>query len=123
MLWCWCSVTSRGVYLPLQVFWTGNRGWGVRCEVDIPVGAFVCCYVGKTITKTEADASRSAGKDYLQPLDHFPQVYSHIARQPSTIEPVRLTECFVVSLVTELCWSFAHEEGHGPGSYRNLHSA
>ena len=35
---------SRGITLPLEVFMTPSKGWGVRCAEDIPTGTFVCCY-------------------------------------------------------------------------------
>ncbi len=48
-------VVSRGLQLPLEVFKTENgRGWGVRCSCDIPIGTFVCDYVGRLLTDTEA---------------------------------------------------------------------
>ena len=48
-------VVTIGVDLPLEVFKTANgRGWGVRCSSHIPIGGFVCDYVGKLMTDTEA---------------------------------------------------------------------
>ena len=48
-------VVSQGLQLPLEVFKTSNgRGWGVRCSSDIPIGTFVCDYVGKLLTDSEA---------------------------------------------------------------------
>ena len=48
-------VVSQGLQLPLEVFKTSNgRGWGVRCSCDIPVGTFVCDYVGRLMTDIEA---------------------------------------------------------------------
>lgn len=48
-------VVSQGIQLPLEVFRTSNgRGWGVRCSCDIPVGTFVCDYVGRLLTDIEA---------------------------------------------------------------------
>ena len=45
----------RRLQLPLEVFKTENgRGWGVRCSCDIPVGTFVCDYVGRLMTDIEA---------------------------------------------------------------------
>ena len=64
-----CSVATRGVAYPLHVFWTGHRGWGVRCEVDIPVGSFVCAYVGRLCTNSEAELIQE--DKYLFELEHF----------------------------------------------------
>lgn len=48
-------VVSQGLQLPLEVFKTSNgRGWGVRCSSEIPIGTFVCDYVGKLLTDHEA---------------------------------------------------------------------
>ena len=48
-------VVTIGVDLPLEVFKTANgRGWGVCCSCLIPIGGFVCDYVGKLMTDTEA---------------------------------------------------------------------
>ena len=48
-------MVTIGVNLPLEVFKTANgRGWGVRCSCHIPIGGFVCDYVGKLMTDTEA---------------------------------------------------------------------
>ena len=48
-------VASCGITLPLEVFWTGpQRGWGVRCAVSIPIGQFICEYVGAVATDEEA---------------------------------------------------------------------
>lgn len=45
---------SAGVWLPLEVHYTGLRGWGVRCARDITGGQFVAEYVGELITNMEA---------------------------------------------------------------------
>ncbi|KAH6970789.1 SET domain protein [Ilyonectria sp. MPI-CAGE-AT-0026] len=80
---CACSidcpnrVVERGRTIPLQIFRTADRGWGVRCPVPIKKGQFVDRYVGEIITSTEADRRRSASaiserKDvYLFALDKF----------------------------------------------------
>ena len=47
-------VVARGIKLPLEVFKTEHKGWGVRCVVDIPVGSFVCDYAGLILTDSEA---------------------------------------------------------------------
>lgn len=43
------QVVSKGHTLPLEVFMTKNKGWGLRCKERIPIGAFVCEYVGEVI--------------------------------------------------------------------------
>jgi [histone H3]-lysine9 N-trimethyltransferase SUV39H len=80
---CRCSrecpnrVVERGRTIPLQIFQTENRGWGVRSTVDIRRGQYVDRYLGEIITPAEADRRRKASdkaqrKDvYLFALDKF----------------------------------------------------
>lgn len=80
---CSCSkqcpnrVVERGRTVPLQIFRTENRGWGVRCPVPIRKGQFVDRYLGEIITSQEADRRRAEStmarrKDvYLFALDKF----------------------------------------------------
>ncbi|KAI1157293.1 SET domain-containing protein [Nemania serpens] len=80
---CICSpacpnrVVERGRKVPLQIFRTKNRGWGVRCTVDIKKGQFVDKYMGEIITGREANQRRAQShiaqmKDvYLFALDKF----------------------------------------------------
>ncbi|TGJ78423.1 hypothetical protein E0Z10_g10341 [Xylaria hypoxylon] len=80
---CICSpdcpnrVVERGRKVPLQVFRTENRGWGVRSTVDIKKGQFVDKYMGEIITAEEATRRRALShiaqrKDvYLFALDKF----------------------------------------------------
>ncbi|KAK3119656.1 hypothetical protein QOZ80_9AG0673400 [Eleusine coracana subsp. coracana] len=52
---CQCSqncrnrVSQKGVYLNFEVFWTGDRGWGLRCWDPICAGTFICEYAGHVI--------------------------------------------------------------------------
>ncbi|KAF4962086.1 hypothetical protein FSARC_9820 [Fusarium sarcochroum] len=80
---CSCSihcpnrVVERGRTIPLEIFRTEDRGWGVRSPVSIRKGQFVDRYLGEIITSTEADHRRSKSaisqrKDvYLFALDKF----------------------------------------------------
>ncbi|KAK3352931.1 SET domain-containing protein [Lasiosphaeria hispida] len=80
---CSCSpdcpnrVVERGRTVPLQIFRTEDRGWGVRCPLPIRKGQFVDRYLGEIITGEEADRRREAAemaahKDvYLFALDKF----------------------------------------------------
>lgn len=81
---CSCSretcpnrVVERGRKIPLQIFRTEDRGWGVRTLVDIDKGQFVDRYLGEVITAAEANRRRDAvtlarQKDvYLFALDKF----------------------------------------------------
>ncbi|KHN98612.1 Histone Lysine Methyltransferase [Metarhizium album ARSEF 1941] len=80
---CACSsdcpnrVVERGRTVPLQIFRTQDRGWGVRTQESIKKGQFVDRYLGEVITSAEADRRRAASvvyrrKDvYLFALDKF----------------------------------------------------
>ncbi|KAI0392018.1 SET domain-containing protein [Xylariaceae sp. FL0594] len=74
---CPNRVVERGRKLPLQIFRTENRGWGVRCTVDIKKGQFIDKYMGEIISEKEATRRRNHShiaqrKDvYLFALDKF----------------------------------------------------
>ncbi|KAK3139238.1 hypothetical protein QOZ80_5AG0380040 [Eleusine coracana subsp. coracana] len=40
------KVSQKGAYLNFEVFWTGDRGWGLRSWDPIRAGAFICEYAG-----------------------------------------------------------------------------
>lgn len=74
---CVNRVVERGRRIPLQIFRTEDRGWGVRTLVDLQKGQFVDCYMGEILTAREARHRRSVStmarrKDvYLFALDKF----------------------------------------------------
>ncbi|CAK7201778.1 hypothetical protein SEUCBS139899_004493 [Sporothrix eucalyptigena] len=74
---CVNRVVERGRRIPLQIFRTEDRGWGVRTLVDLKKGQFVDRYLGEILTAREANHRRSVStmarrKDvYLFALDKF----------------------------------------------------
>ncbi|POR39008.1 Histone-lysine N-methyltransferase, H3 lysine-9 specific dim-5 [Tolypocladium paradoxum] len=74
---CPNRVVERGRTVPIQIFRTEDRGWGVRTQEAIKRGQFVDRYFGEVITAAEADRRRAASaisqhKDvYLFGLDKF----------------------------------------------------
>ncbi|KAG8141740.1 hypothetical protein E2320_006427 [Naja naja] len=56
---CWRNCRNRvvqnGLRTRLQLFRTRKMGWGVRTMQDIPLGTFVCEYVGELISDAEAN--------------------------------------------------------------------
>ena len=64
---------TRGVTLPLEVFMTRTKGWGVRCAADIPTGTFVCSYVGELVH--EAAVGELDDDHYLFSLDYFMHLF------------------------------------------------
>ncbi|XP_045702106.1 histone-lysine N-methyltransferase EHMT1 isoform X4 [Phyllostomus hastatus] len=69
---CWRTCRNRvvqnGLRTRLQLYRTQNMGWGVRSLQDIPVGTFVCEYVGELISDSEADVREE--DSYLFDLDN-----------------------------------------------------
>lgn len=58
---CECStkcrnrIVQKGRVMPLQVFKTKGKGWGVRSNQAIPKGTFVEEYIGEVISVSESD--------------------------------------------------------------------
>ena len=52
---CRNRIVQRGISQRIQVFKTKYKGWAVRALERIPVGSFVCEYVGEVITTDEAE--------------------------------------------------------------------
>ncbi|XP_077691886.1 histone-lysine N-methyltransferase EHMT1 isoform X6 [Eretmochelys imbricata] len=69
---CWRNCRNRvvqnGLRVRLQLYRTQNMGWGVRSMQDIPLGTFVCEYVGELISDSEADVREE--DSYLFDLDN-----------------------------------------------------
>ncbi|MEW5315458.1 MAG: hypothetical protein WDW38_006884 [Sanguina aurantia] len=61
---------SNGVTLPLEVFMTAQKGWGMRCAVAVPAGAFILAYIGELNTEHQAELN-NFGNHYQYNLDHF----------------------------------------------------
>ncbi|KAM5298490.1 histone-lysine N-methyltransferase EHMT1 isoform 2-T2 [Ctenodactylus gundi] len=69
---CWRNCRNRvvqnGLRARLQLYRTQDVGWGVRSLQEIPVGTFVCEYVGELISDSEADVREE--DSYLFDLDN-----------------------------------------------------
>lgn len=72
---CKSRLVQKGRKVPLTIFRTENRGWGVYCNEDLVQGEFIDTYLGEVITNQEADRREAVeGKDknsYLYSLDKF----------------------------------------------------
>ena len=67
---CLNRVAQNALRLPLQVFKTDRRGWGIRSLADIPAGGFICIYVGNLYTNEEANKQgQDFGDEYFAELD------------------------------------------------------
>lgn len=65
---------QKGLHVPLEVFKTEERGWGVRTLEQIPRGKFVLEYVGEMLTEGEVSKRGLVypeyNSSYLFNLDH-----------------------------------------------------
>ena len=60
--YCRNRVVQRGLCIPLQVFWSGSKGWGVRATCPIRKGSFVFEFAGEIVTNAELMKRRASGK-------------------------------------------------------------
>ncbi|KAI9839936.1 MAG: hypothetical protein M1819_000128 [Sarea resinae] len=71
---CPNKLVQKGRKVPLEIFKTHNRGWGLRTLVALRKGEFVDTYKGELITEEEAsrrDAKRQVKDVYTFALDKF----------------------------------------------------
>ncbi|KAA8652018.1 hypothetical protein EYZ11_012094 [Aspergillus tanneri] len=73
---CWNRVVQAGRTIRLEIFNTGNRGFGLRSPDRIRAGQFIDRYLGEVITKKVADTreevcTSQCGSSYLFDLDWF----------------------------------------------------
>lgn len=74
---CLNRVVKPQIEQKLELFETRDRGYGIRCQTDIPKGAFISCYFGDLLHGKTADerAMRKIGSnygdEYFMQLDHI----------------------------------------------------
>ncbi|XP_009798600.1 histone-lysine N-methyltransferase, H3 lysine-9 specific SUVH6-like [Nicotiana sylvestris] len=61
---CYNRVSQHGIKIPLEIFKTDTRGWGVRAVTSISSGTFICEYVGEILEDREAE-QRIGSDEYL----------------------------------------------------------
>lgn len=61
---CYNRVGQHGIKVPLEIFKTNSRGWGVRALTSIPSGTFICEYAGELLEDKEAER-RIGSDEYL----------------------------------------------------------
>ncbi|KAL8955300.1 MAG: hypothetical protein Q9193_006798 [Seirophora villosa] len=93
---CNCNLNCKnrnvqhGRRVELEIFKTQNRGWGLRCPVDLRKGDFIDTYRGEIITAKEANErgdKRSADEEnYFMNFDKF--------TEPQTITKAEFLENF-----------------------------
>ncbi|KAI5655786.1 hypothetical protein M9H77_32973 [Catharanthus roseus] len=65
---CYNRVSQHGIKLPLEIFKTETRGWGVRSLTSISSGTFICEYVGELLEDKEAE--QRTNDEYLFDIGH-----------------------------------------------------
>ena len=73
---CKSRVVQKGRRVPLIIFKTPDRGWGLKSSEDIVRGEFIAVYYGEIISAAEATLRRGPPEDqrkdsYLYSLDKF----------------------------------------------------
>lgn len=72
---CKSRLVQKGRRVPLTIFKTPNRGWGVYCNETLVTGEFIDTYLGEVLTNEEADRRESGSgmnkASYLFSLDKF----------------------------------------------------
>ncbi|KAI3856542.1 hypothetical protein MKX03_028384, partial [Papaver bracteatum] len=63
---CVNRASQGGLKYNLEVFRTPNKGWGVRSRDFIPIGAFVCEYIGEI---KRSDKARDPKNFYIMDID------------------------------------------------------
>lgn len=61
---CHNRVSQHGIKFKLEIFKTKLRGWGLRSRNFIPIGSFICEYVGELLNDEQAE-KRAGYDDYL----------------------------------------------------------
>ncbi|XP_016515082.2 histone-lysine N-methyltransferase, H3 lysine-9 specific SUVH5-like [Nicotiana tabacum] len=61
---CYNRVSQHGIKIPLEIFKTDTRGWGVRAVTSISSGTFICEYAGEILEDREAE-QRIGSDEYL----------------------------------------------------------
>ncbi|KAJ8467081.1 hypothetical protein OPV22_029633 [Ensete ventricosum] len=65
---CHNRVSQHGIQIPLEIFRTKTRGWGVRSLYSIPSGSFICEYIGELLQDKEAE--KRSNDEYLFDIGH-----------------------------------------------------
>jgi hypothetical protein len=76
---CANRVVQKGIRLPLEVFKTDKKGWGLRSPKPIPAGTFVCEYVGELLTDAEAEHIGKSRGARIVSVTHPLSCYGYIA--------------------------------------------
>ncbi|CAN4078072.1 unnamed protein product [Withania somnifera] len=77
---CYNRVSQHGIKIPLEIFKTDTRGWGVRALTSISAGTFICEYAGQLLEDTEAE-QRIGEDEYLFDIgQNYNALYGNVGR-------------------------------------------
>ncbi|XP_072976882.1 histone-lysine N-methyltransferase, H3 lysine-9 specific SUVH4-like [Typha angustifolia] len=88
---CHNRVSQRGIKIPLEIFKTSSRGWGVRSLSSIPSGSFICEYVGELLQDKEAE--KRSNDEYLFDIGHNYDDQSLWEGLPTLIPDLQSSSC------------------------------
>ncbi|EOA26261.1 hypothetical protein CARUB_v10022678mg [Capsella rubella] len=105
---CYLRVTQLGIKIQLEIFKTKSRGWGVRSVKSIPIGSFICEYVGELLEDSEAER-RIGNDEYLFDIgnrydDSLAQGMSELMpgkKKKPAMEEVEETSGFTIDAATK----------------------
>ncbi|XP_021950413.1 histone-lysine N-methyltransferase eggless isoform X1 [Folsomia candida] len=90
---CCNRVAQNGLKVPLQVFKTAAKGWGIRPIFDVPEGAFICIYAGQVLTDAGANEDgQQFGDEYLAELDYIESIEGVKADYESDVTDIETEE-------------------------------
>ncbi|KAK4355895.1 hypothetical protein RND71_024866 [Anisodus tanguticus] len=85
---CYNRVSQHGIKVPLEIFKTNSRGWGVRALTSIPSGTFICEYAGELLQDKEAER-RIGNDEYLFDIgQNYSDCFVHSSGQAELSEVV-----------------------------------
>lgn len=94
---CKSRLVQKGRKVPLTIFKTPDRGWGVFCNEDLVTGEFVDTYLGEVIDFEEAEQrEQEVGEiknSYMYTLDKF------VGDIDATGKEIQTQDCHVVSFI------------------------
>lgn len=91
---CLNRVVTAQIEQKLELYETRDRGYGLRCQTDLPKGTFVSCYFGDILHGKTADeramrlGGSSHGDEYFMQLDHIEVVDEYKENYESDVSDI-----------------------------------
>lgn len=93
---CKTRIVQKGRKVPLVIFKTRERGWGLRATVDLQKGQFIDTYRGEIITGEEADRREASAGDSRGKQSYLYTLDKHIGDVNGDGNQLTEDDCFVV---------------------------